>query len=218
MSGVRRASNLVFILLIIKEFLFCESCRHTWWHTALRLLAFCSSLFLSQISRTGAYLQKGPPSHFSRRCVRRGRGGLVDPRSEVLSPPYRAGVARGRQRLGCWWPPARGVWQRPTPRLGTALHGMESARCWPVLMPGCWGCSDTTRLFLRCSTCSGVPSFLNPLIYKRLTDGARRNTDSVPACSKVFHVFRFKHSRRDREQAENPRQPWFVACLAARQT
>lgn len=120
---------------------------------------------------------------------------------------------RARQRLGCWWPPARGVGLKATsnPRLGTALHGMESARCWPAPMLGCWGCPDTQRLFLRCSTCSGVPPFGNPLIYKGFTGKAGWNTCRVPACSKVFHVFHLRRSLRDGEQAENPRQPWLAA-------
>lgn len=66
-------------------------------------------------------------------------------------------------------------------------------------------------LFFACSTCSGVPPFRKPLIYKDLTNGASWNTDSVPACSKVFHVFRFRRIHRAGEMAANPRQPWPAA-------
>ncbi len=66
-------------------------------------------------------------------------------------------------------------------------------------------------LFFACSTCSGVPPFHNSLIYKGFADGARWNTDSVPACSKVFHVFRFRRIHRAGEMAANPRQPWPAA-------
>lgn len=66
-------------------------------------------------------------------------------------------------------------------------------------------------LLFACSTCSGVPLFRKPLIYKGLSDAPSWNTDSVPACSKVFHVFRFRRIHRAGEMAANPRQPWPAA-------
>lgn len=66
-------------------------------------------------------------------------------------------------------------------------------------------------LLFACSTCSGVPPFRKSLIYKGFSDGVSWNTDSVPACSKVFHVFRFRRIHRAGEMAANPRQPWPAA-------
>ncbi len=81
---------------------------------------------------------------------------------------------------------------------------------------GVLGCPYPYRLVFACSTCSGVPAFSKLLIYKGLIVFASWNTDSVPACSKVFQVFRFRGAQRIGEQAANPRQPWATACLAVR--
>ncbi len=81
---------------------------------------------------------------------------------------------------------------------------------------GVLGCPYPYRLVFACSTCSGVPPLRKSLIYKGFTAGASWNTDSVPACSKVFQVFRFRGAQRIGEQAANPRQPWDTACLAVR--
>ena len=99
--------------------------------------------------------------------------------------------------------------------MASARHRTEWNQFAVGLPPaGVLGCPYPYRLIFACSTCSGVPLLHKSLIYKGFNAGVSWNTDSVPACSKVFQVFRFWGAQRIGEQAANPRQPWATACLA----
>lgn len=143
---------------------------------------------------------------------------LTPPYSKIWSPERRGSLRRsGKPAAEGFTPHTR---RHPIPshrrRLAgrVAREGIGSLSACPPA--GVLGCPYPYRLVFACSTCSGVPPFRKSLIYKGFTAGASWNTDSVPACSKVFQVFRFRGAQRIGEQAENPRQSWATACLAVR--
>lgn len=62
-----------------------------------------------------------------------------------------------------------------------------------------------------CSTCSGVPFLYNPLIPKGFINLTDWNTRHVPACSKVFQMFRLgARTQHDEVPEPKPASPFPV--------
>lgn len=87
-------------------------------------------------------------------------------------------------------------------------HGSESIRCRPDPSAGVLGCLCLYRLVFACSMCSGVPQKCKSLILNGFVWCFSWNTDSVPACSKVFH---FRLLQQNAERTAKPRQLWSAA-------